>query len=630
MCGIAGILRWKGAPQRDGEIEAMTAAIAHRGPDGVGSFRRDGVALGHRRLAIIDPELGIQPMSDPSETIWLIYNGELYNFRELKKQLEDRGHKFVTHSDTEVVIHAYQEWGPECVRKFRGMFAFAIADFQKRVLFLARDQLGIKPLYYRLGDGYLAFASELAAIRKVDDCAPTGSLDAVEMYLRFNYVPTPNTIYREVFKLPPASYLVADFDGKHGEPVRYWDMTFEPANSLSDQGWIDRGEEVIRDSVKAHLVADVPFGVFLSGGVDSTLVAWQMSELLGTTVHAFAIGFHEKEYSELAYAEEAARRCGIELHTEIVKDDGLEILPELVAHYGEPFGDSSCIPTWYVSKLAREHVPMVLSGDGGDEAFGGYPRYDMWMQSDPRVEAKRLLQSSVQSAGGLSPRASLYWFRKSVRRFMDSGGNELSKWQDLMTFVHAPIRDRLWRREYQDVFKLRSNLFDQADRKARDWQRLSYAQYLDIQTYLPCDILTKVDVASMYHGLEVRTPLVDRCVMEFASKLPLSQRYRSRSGKYIMKKVLEKLFPPEFINRPKMGFGIPQKNWFYEGWSGRDLWKRVTEDDRAPLFQWFERERVRSLLDEHTPGQDNSNYLWLLLVLGLWLEQNPEVSFNQS
>jgi asparagine synthase (glutamine-hydrolysing) len=631
MCGIAGIMRWKGGPQREGEVERMTAAIAHRGPDGVGFLQREGVALGHRRLAIIDPELGIQPMASEDETLWITYNGELYNFPELKAELQKKGHRFVTHSDTEVVIHAYREWGPECVRKFRGMFAFALADFRRRQLYLVRDHFGIKPLYYRLGDGYLAFGSELSALRQVDDALPTGSLQAIDLYLRFNYIPTPHTIYKEVHKLPPASYLLIGFDGDRTEPVKYWDARFESQNGLSDEGWVERGEEIIRDSVKAHLVADVPFGVFLSGGIDSTLVAWKMSQILETPVQAFAIGFNEQEFSELAYAEEAARNCGIELHTEIVRDDALQILPDLVSHYGEPFGDSSCIPTWYVSRLAREHVPMVLSGDGGDEAFGGYPRYDIWAGQGPRTEARRMIRSAVAATRQYAPRAGFYWLRQSVKELMKDR-NDVSEWQNLMNFVDDELRRNLWRPEFHHVFDQSSQLFKDSDVTARNWHRLAYAQYLDIQTYLPCDILTKVDVASMYHGLEVRTPLVDKCVVEFAATLPVEQRYRHQNsgkaiGKYITKKILGKKFPPDFIHRPKMGFGIPQGQWFLNGSSGLGLWDRVTLDEKSPLYELFDAGQVRALLDQ-SGANFNSNPLWLMLVLGLWLEQNPGVSFS--
>lgn len=630
MCGIAGILRWNGQQQQQAqrqlEIERMTKAVEHRGPDGEGFMLRGAVAFGHRRLAIIDPTGGHQPMSNEDETLWITYNGELYNFLELKRELEQKGHRFLTRCDTEVIIHAYDEWGPECVRKFRGMFAFGLADFRNRKLLLARDHFGIKPLYYRKGAQYLAFASELPALREVDDAVPEGNLQAVDLFLRFQYIPTPHTIYRDVYKLPPASFMVADFDGHMDEPTRYWDVTFQSKDGLTDREWEDRAEEVIHESVNAHLVSDVPFGVFLSGGVDSSLVASRMSRILQRPVQGFSIGFREKEYSEIAYAEEAARACGIELHTEIVEDDALKILPDLVAHYGEPFGDSSAIPTWYVSRLARSHVPMVLSGDGGDEAFGGYSSYDYWMETAPFLRAGRLMRSA--------PRDGFYLMRQAVRKYLvNKTNNDLLHWQNCILYVREGGRRALWRQEYQAVVAEGCAVFEEADRRARHWNRLSYAQYLDYQTYLPCDILTKVDVASMYHGLEVRTPLIDLRVVELAAQLPERQRLRRNGSqtnirKYLLKQVTGRTFPREFIHRKKQGFAIPRPLWFLPGEQGRALLDEVLLAPGARLHQFFNAVEVRAQIEAHNQEHDNSDTLWLLLVLGMWLEQNPEVRFG--
>jgi asparagine synthase (glutamine-hydrolysing) len=605
----------------------MTAAISHRGPDGVGFLCRDCVALGHRRLAIIDPEAGQQPMSNDDETVWLTYNGEMYNFLELRAELEQEGHHFETRSDTEVVVRAYEAWGPECVKRFRGMFAFALADFRNRWVLLARDHFGIKPLYYRLGDGYFAFGSELTALRQVDDAPPEGSLEAVELFLRFQYIPTPHTIYKDVRKLPPAAYLIVDFDGKLTGPKRYWDFSFQPQTGLSDSQWLERAESVIHDSVKAHLVSDVPFGVFLSGGIDSSLVASQMSRILKHPVQAFSIGFEEREYSELRYAEQVAERCGIELRTEIVREDMLKILPDLVAHYGEPFGDSSAIPTWYVSRLAREYVPMVLSGDGGDEGFAGYPTYEWWLSNSPLRQAR-------ESARDFHPRAAFWWLRRAARRYLAQGTlNNLPEWQRNFLYMHEPQRRALWRDEFQGLVDRGCELFEEADARARKLSRLSYAQYLDFQTYLPCDILTKVDVASMYHGLEVRTPLIDVEVLELAASLPVSQRYRRNgsgemTGKYLLKKVLGKTFPPEFIHRKKQGFSIPRDMWFRAGQSGRRMFEQIVLDPHSRLQDWFKPEQLRAQLEIHSDTADNSGPLWLLLVLGIWLDQNREVQFS--
>ena len=627
MCGIAGIIRWESNGYRQGEIERMTEAISHRGPDGVGFLRRDCVALGHRRLAIIDPETGQQPMANEDHTVWVVYNGEMYNFLDLREELERKGHSFKTRSDTEVVIHAYEEWGAECVNRFRGMFAFAIADFRKREVLLARDHFGIKPLYYRAGRGYLAFASELPALRRVDDEAPLGNLEAVEFFLRLQYIPTPHTIYKDVFKLPPAKYLVVGFDGAVTGPTRYWDFRFEPKGGLSDTEWTELAESVLHDSVKAHLVSDVPFGVFLSGGLDSSLVALQMSRILEHPVEAFAIGFNERQYSELPYAEEAAKRCGIELHTEIVREDMLKILPDLVSHYGEPFGDSSAVPTWYLSRLARQHVPMVLSGDGGDEGFAGYDNYAGWVRA-----------GSLESAGAAlregALRTAFSWLRRAGRQYVAQGTlNTLSQWQAINLYVPDQGRRDLWRKEFHDLIGRRCEVFEEADTRARDFGRLSYAQYLDYQTYLPCDILTKVDVASMYHGLEVRTPLIDLRVIELAANLPIKQRFRANGGteqtrKYVLKQILGKTFPHDFVYRKKQGFGIPRAQWFLDGQSGRRLWDAVVCDPESRLYDWFNPEQVRLQMDSHDIEHDNSGTLWLLLVLGIWLEQNPQVHFN--
>jgi asparagine synthase (glutamine-hydrolysing) len=505
------------------------------------------------------------------------------------------------------------------------MFGFALADFRRRKLLLARDHFGIKPLYYRVADGYLAFASELTALRRVQDEAPAGNIDAIELYLRFQYIPTPHTIYRNVYKLPPASYLVIDFDGEHSAPVKYWDFKFKPNRWKSDDEWEAEAEATIRDSVKAHLVADVPFGCFLSGGVDSTLVALNMSRLLDHPVEAFAIGFKEPDYSELEYAEQAARRCGIKLHTAVVEDNSLDFLPELIAHYGEPFGDSSAIPTWHVSKLAREKVPMVLSGDGGDEGFGGYFGYQHWAQHDPRAKAYTLLRAGT--------RGSFYRFRQAFRERLAAGTwNDIGKWQETITFVSLEKRRKLWRQKYGEVVDVKADVFEQSAARARHNDCVAFAQYLDYQTYLPCDILTKVDVASMYHGLEVRTPLIDLRVVELASRLPLDQRFRMNGSqspirKYLLKRVLERTFPWSFVHREKKGFAIPRDLWFLRDQPQRRMLEDVLLTSGSRLHEFFHPAELRNQIELHTSDFDNSNTLWVLLVLGIWLDQNKEVTF---
>lgn len=606
----------------------MTKSIAHRGPDGEGIHVRDGIALGHRRLSIIDLELGKQPMTNEDGEVWITFNGELYNYRELRKELETSGHVFRTHSDTEVIIHAYEQWGEECVRRFRGMFAFGMADFRRKQVFLARDHFGIKPLYYRVGRDYVAFASELSALRQVKDAAPKGNLKAIDYFLRYQYIPTPLTIYKDTYKLPTANHLVVDFAGHIKGPNRYWQLEYRPESGGSDAEWSERTREVIRDSVKAHLVADVPFGVFLSGGIDSTVVAAQMSQILNRPVKAFSIGFTHKGYSELPYAEQAAKKLGVEWHTEIVKEDSLDFLPELVAHYGEPFGDSSALPTWHVSRLARSQVPMVLSGDGGDEGFGGYNSYRNWVTRDPW---KRLLQFGL----GLHARSSWKALSEAVRyRVLNSSRYNVAEWQHYFLYAKKTLRRQLWRKEFHSLVDLDCDLFTTASAEAQVFDRLGYAQYMDFQTYLPCDILTKVDVASMYHGLEVRTPLIDVKVVEFAARLPVEQRVRGQGesliGKYVLKQQLASLFEEEFVHRRKQGFSIPVGSWFAPGGNARKMLEEILADASSPLHRWFNTHALRSLLPTETNEFVIPGVLWLFLVLGLWLEQNKEISFGSA
>ena len=631
MCGIAGIVRWGQIPASDREIQRMTDAIEHRGPDGQGVLCRENVALGHRRLAIIDLATGQQPMSNEDGTIWITYNGELYNFRELRQELVACGHTFRSHSDTEVIVHAYEEWGDDCVKRFRGMFAFAIADFGRRRLFVARDHFGIKPLYYRIGRDYFGFASELSALRRIDDAAPAGNLQSIDYYLRFSYDPTNSTIYRDTRKLAPASTMVVAFDGTIGDPIAYWDLTFDPDTESEDAHWEERAIETVRESVSAHLVADVPFGVFLSGGIDSTLVAGDMSAILKDRVRAYGIGFNEEAFTEMKYAREAAKHFGIDLVTEVVgENEALDIIPDLVAHFGQPFGDSSAIPTWFVSRLARRDVPMVLSGDGGDEAFGGYHSYVQWMESATLRGSLRRYAPLDQASLVKSVRAVI----RGARRYIENARvARVDEWQRQITLVGGRGRTELWKPEHRDLMAHVDSGYAGAVDKAERFDRLAYAQYLDYHAYLPNDILTKVDVASMYHGLEVRTPLIDLRVVELARKLPLEQRIR-RNGhnnlvaKSLPKRMVARMFSRDFAYRHKMGFTMPRAVWFLPGQRGRAMLESVLFDRASRLHEFFDTAAIERNVALHSSTYDNSGPLWLLLVLGIWLEANPEVSFG--
>jgi asparagine synthase (glutamine-hydrolysing) len=623
MCGIAGIISHGRVIEDDAPIHRMTAAIAHRGPDGDGHYVRENVALGHRRLAIIDPAAGKQPMANEDETVWVTFNGEIYNFAELRRQLEGYGHRFKTRCDTEVIVHAFEQWGDECVRRFRGMFAFCVVDFRSRKGLLARDPFGIKPVFYQAAEGQLTFASELSALR-VAGVPLTINLRAIELFLRLQYIPSPETIYSDVMKLPPAHYISFDLDGNVASPVRYWDWKVTPGRDRTDAEWQEEFQHTFHDSVNAHLVSDVPFGVFLSGGIDSTLVALEMSRILARPIKGFCIAFDEKEYSELQYAKAAAARIGFPLEVDYVRNDFWDDLPTLINHYGEPFGDSSAVPTWAVSKLARQHVPMVLSGDGGDELFGGYYSYGHWLQPYiPLAWARwKHAQSKVNARG-------LTW--SLARKYLGSNWNELIEWQRIIQYTTWTQRHQIWKPEFHHLIKAPTELFEQAHEEVRDSDALGYVQAMDQRTYLPGAILTKVDIASMYHGLEVRPPILDTRVAAFASRLPKRLRMHKNGdgkmhSKILLKRTLEKVFPKEFVHRRKMGFGIPRDRWLMPGEPGRRLLEDVVLSSDSPLRQWFNMAPIEQLLAVHAPGDnDKSNILWLVLVLGLWARQNSDL-----
>jgi len=608
----------------------MTRALAHRGPDGEGQFVRGNVGLGHRRLSIIDLAHGGQPMTNEDQSVWVTYNGEIYNFRELREELRALGHRFVSNSDTEVVVHGWEQWGADCVRRFRGMFAFAVVDLVRHRVLLARDHFGVKPLYYRVTARQLAFASELDAIREADDEPPPGSLEAIELFLRYQYIPTPRTIYADVYKLPPAHVLEIDLarldSGWDTQPKRYWDLRFQPAAISAEADLLDEIDATVQKVVTASLVADVPFGVFLSGGVDSTLVALKMFQSLGRGIKAFTIGFDEESYTEVCYARQVVERMGLQWEHEVVQPDALAVLPDLLKHYGEPFGDSSAIPTWYVCRLARQHVPMALSGDGGDEAFGGYDSYRSWLQSIDQHENHRLGRSGWKKGILKLLRAVGYDYDR-FERF------SCERWQRYICYVRRPWREQLWRREFHQLITQPCGLFQGAADRAPRCDPLSFVQYLDFQTYLPCDILTKVDVASMYHGLEVRPSLLDVRLVELAAQLPMAMRMHSNGdntlvAKYALKATLGRHFPPEFVYRRKQGFAIPRDRWFLPDQSLRRQLEDLVADPSSRLHELFAPAGMRGLLAEHGETNDVSGPLWLILVLGLWLDQNREVSFS--
>ena len=625
MCGITGIMRF-GAQVDETEIKSMTKSIAHRGPDGEGIFIKDNIALGHRRLSIIDIEGGKQPMSYNNGNLYITYNGEIYNYIELKKELKALGHKFKTNSDTEVILASYNEWHEKCLEKLRGMFAFCIADFKKKEIFLARDPIGIKPLVYWKNNDFFGFASELPALRKIKAPKPTGNISAIDDFLRLSYIPAPNTIYKDIYKLEPGTYMTVSFDGKYSEPVKYYNFEFYN-NKNDNSDWVEKTDKYLKESVKSHLVSDVPFGVFLSGGIDSTLIAGAMSKILDTKIKAFTIGFNDPKYDELKFAEKAANKYGIELISKTINIDDTSIIEQLINNHGEPFGDSSIIPTWHVCKLARSHVPMVLSGDGGDELFGGYLSHSNWMKNSPYNYIKNQFGKKNYYLGF----RGLAGYTKKI--IINKSTNFLDEWYSKFSYSNENFRRELWKSNYQNNIENNIIIFEKTHQRAKKMSRLDYAQYMDIHTNLPGHILSKVDTASMSHGLEVRPPIIDKNILELASIIPKDFKYDHKNkislGKSNLKKLLGRDFENDFIFREKKGFSIPKYKWFYKNNFGHEILLNFLSSNENKLNLFFDKNKISKLLDDHSnKTNDNSNFLWLILILGIWFNQNKDINFN--
>ncbi|HXH20986.1 MAG TPA: asparagine synthase (glutamine-hydrolyzing) [Dehalococcoidia bacterium] len=616
MCGLAGYADLSGRPADLALLARMTAVLAHRGPDGEGLHLEGPVGLGHRRLAIIDLATGTQPMASADGRLWIAFNGEIYNFRELRSELERRGGWFFrTSSDTEVILAAYDAWGTACLRRLRGMFAFALWDAPQRRLLLARDRVGIKPLVYaRLGDRFL-FASEIKAI--LEDRTVPHDLDweALGEYLTLGYVSAPRTIFRAIRKLPPASYLLLDPDSGRQSVHRYWDLQFRPDTRRSADEWMEGLRHHLVDAVESHLVADVPVGAFLSGGMDSSTVVALMARTQDRPVRTFSIGFDHADFDELAWAREVARRYSTDHYEMVVKPDAMEALPRLVWQFDEPFADSSALPTYYVAKITREHVTVALSGDGGDENFAGYRRY-------ARAAA---LHRTLDVGPGRSIRPLLAVASRLLPRGV--------RGQGYLDLLGAPALERYFRMvALQTRAGLDALLGPEARRHlpaAPDGTRfqrmvaaahvddfVSALQYVDVHTYLPEDILTKVDRTSMLVALEARVPLLDHVLMEYLATMPSSLKLRDGQGKYILKRVMAQALPAGVLERPKMGFGVPLGAWFRG--EVRDYARDVLLSRRTAERGLLNPLEVHRLLAEHAAGRDRSALIWALLCLEEW------------
>jgi len=614
MCGISGICAFTGAGVDEAELRRMTELLRHRGPDDEGFYLSPDrhAALGHRRLSVIDLATGRQPIFNRTGSAAVVFNGEIYNFHPLRERLQRKGYPFRTQTDTEVIIHLYDELGAECVRELHGMFAFAIWDEPKRTLLLARDRIGKKPLYYaRLGSG-LYFSSEIQALYGLPDL--TRELDdiALDLFLTYGYIPSPHTIYRQIRKLPPAHVLT--FTERELSIVRYWRPDFQHRWPHDYEAAKQELARLLEEAVRLRLVSDVPLGAFLSGGVDSSTVVALMSRLSSRPVKTFSIGFPHGGYNELPHARTVAKRYGTEHFEFVIEPKAMEVIPAIVRHYGEPFGDSSALPTWYLSEMTRQHVTVALNGDGGDELFGGYPWY----------RRLGLLRAGNALVGSALPRA----IRTAVGEILP---RRLGRVLDLLA---APESERFWmlrgfltsgerRQLYHD--ELLRRVDDEASAELARWYDESIpnasdrAFAIDLQVYLPDDLLVKVDRASMAYALECRSPLLDHRLVEFACSLPPEWKVEGRATKRIFKETFGGLFPPGFFNRPKQGFAMPIGEWLRGELRG--YWTETVL--RGPLMtrRLLNPGAVVALMDEHASGTRNREaILWNCLMLSVWFE----------
>jgi asparagine synthase (glutamine-hydrolysing) len=626
MCGIAGIIERPGAPVEGALLGRMTDVLAHRGPDGRGTVILGPAGLGHRRLSIIDLATGDQPMTNEDHSAWVVFNGEIYNYRALRDELGSRGRRFHTTSDTEVILAAYEVWGDACLDRLRGMFAFAIWDERRRRLLLARDRLGIKPLAWTFREGRLLFGSEPKAL--LEDPAVPAELDcgALRDYLTLLYVPSPLTIFRGIHKLEPGTCLTFE---PGGEPVvrRYWDLRFVPDRSLTEAEWLERLRALLADTVGLHLMSDVPLGAFLSGGIDSSAVVAHMAPLVAGSVRTFSIGFDEADFDELRYARQVARHLGTDHYEMVVKPDALDVLPRLAWHFDEPFADASAIPTYYVSKISREHVTVALSGDGGDECFAGYTRYARALRFHRRMDRSplALLQPFLRRAAAALP-AGL----RGRGTLASLGARGLERYYRMVTYQDAATTDRLLSADARQALAAAGPFTYLADRAQglSDHAYLSALQALDLRTYLPEDILTKVDRTSMAVSLEARVPLLDHVLVEFLAHVPAELQLAHGVSKALFKASLAGALPPDILDRPKMGFAVPLTRWFRL--ELKDFLRDVLLDSRARQRGLFAPAQVAALIEQHQGRtRDHTSQLWSLLVFELWARNWLDRTPNQ-
>lgn len=612
MCGICGYIDYRGSIEgRRSTLQAMNDLLDHRGPDEQGLHLEGGIGLGHRRLSIIDLSSGQQPMGSLDGSQWLVFNGEIYNFRELRNELTAKGFVFRTKSDTEVILQGYAAWGDDVVKRLDGMFVFALWDARRKRMLAARDRLGKKPLYYYAGPDRFLFASELKSILAEKEVPREVDPAAVDRYFTYGYIPAPLTIFKGIAKLRPGHILVWE-DGKT-DIKPYWDVRYNPRQRDETQA-VDELEGLLQDAVRKRLISDVPLGAFLSGGLDSSTVVALMSRISGPGSKTFTIGFEQQEFSEVDDARLISKVCGTEHHEQTVKADALSVLPGLVWHLDEPFSDSSSVPTFYVSQMARRNVTVVLSGDGGDELFAGYNNYAKSMglgrwQSIPRPIRKHLMGAAGKALPISAP--GKFWLLEQSR-LEEIGESSLVE-------IFPPVKDGLFSRDYRR--QLQGVETPEAAlaywEQAASLPKLSRMQYLDTKVYLAEDILMKVDKMSMANSLETRAPLLDTKVVEFAATLTPDLLMRDGKGKYLLRKVAERILPASVLNKKKQGFAIPRSQWFR-----KELRDFAWETLGSPGFAargYFHGPTVQTMLIEHDKGKrDYSHWIWALLNFEIW------------
>ena len=624
MCGIAGIVRWDGAPVVERDIRAMCSAIVHRGPDDEGVYLGDGVALGQRRLSIIDLEGGHQPLSNEDGTVWIVFNGEIYNYRDLRRDLERRGHVFRTDSDTETIVHLYEDQGARCVDELRGMFAFALWDERRRQLLLARDRMGIKPLYYAERGSELIFASELKPILQLAHVPRAIDWGAAHHLFTFLSTPSTSSIVEGIAKLAPARTAVASRAQPRLRIEKYWDVQFQPNEKASEGELVEQLRGLLEESVALHQVSDVPVGAFLSGGIDSSAVVALMSSAdlkVGPCARSdgrfktFSIGFAESEFDELQHARQVAGVFRTDHHDLVLQPDVVQVVEDLTWYLDEPFGDTSAIPTFMVSKLAAEHVKVVLSGDGGDELFAGYEKYVVEQRERRFDRIPRPLRSVAGAIGRLLPEGMTG--RRFLRHLALDGPD---RYLDASSMFRVDEIRRLFRPEAVERLMRHDPLSESLATLGTygdEW--LSAVQYRDLHTYLPLDILTKVDRATMAHSLEARPPLLDHRLAEFAATIPAAYRLRGGTTKYLFKQAMRGILPDAIIDRPKHGFAVPIAAW---------LRGDLAEFSRALLLSdvcrqrgFFDMAHVERLLALNARGRDLDLQLWTMMSFELWCQR---------